>query len=477
MPVSGDAVTEARVPPKLWMRATGGAIVVGSGAALALMAPTHGLALSLFFLAALAVLNLDAAHRAPALLGATAALGLYFSTGIGSIDLPAVVPISAGLLVITVLRRETVVPKLPWDLRAPVAVFLGGLILGMVRGPAPRAGVRVLIILGWLVLVGWLSMVLSLQRREGALFRAYAAVAAGFGLVNVFFFLFPRAEDAYFASWISQVFVEPDSIRKLLTGDVLNNALSDLKAATVYINANVAAMFYGTAAWVAYGWWHGSRVRWLLTGACALGALGTVSRGGALGCAASLLVWGLLQVRRGAFGRSALRIMAGVVLLSIVGAALAEVRSESLSRFAWSTVSADPRFVLWGVALSLGQSHPLIGSGFGAWESYWPGIARVVDLRPSFPPHNVYLYLWIIGGIVAPLAFLWIALSMLRAARQVALRTGEHAPEALAAGAMVGWCWMQANFENFFFLDYRIGFMLAVTFGWLTARRAVAAAK
>ncbi len=458
----------------VWLgsRVSGAAIIVGA-AVVALVAPPLGLAICIFCAVAIGALSLDASDREPALLGCMAALGLYFSTGLGSIDLPAIVPLSALSFITTGLHRTRSIRSLPWDLRAALVLFLAGLMLGIPRGPMPREGVRTLIILAWLVCIGRLAFVLTLEGRERALFRAYTAAAGVFGIVNFLFFLFPRAEDAYFASWISQVFVEPDSIRKLLTGDVLNNALSDLKAATLYINANVAAMFFGTAAWASYGWWRGSPFAWPLSVACTLGALGTVSRGGALGGAASLTVWALLQVRRDSLARIGMRVGTGAVVMGAVAAVLAWTRADSLSRFAWSTVAADPRFLLWGAALSLGSKHPILGSGFGAWERYWPSIASVVNLRGSFPPHNVYLYLWIIGGVLAATGFLWIAVAVLRAVRRtLSLNTSRVFPEALAAGAIVAWCWVQANFENFFFLDYRIGFLLAATFGWVAARLA-----
>ncbi len=477
--MTSSAYEGTRLFSEFWMQAAGGLLLVAVSVLLALLGPAYALSLCLFCVAALAAGRLDAQSRVPGLLGSTAALGLYFSTGIGSIDLPAVVPLSGVFILLATLRAGGgVIPRLPSDLRIALGVFLGALILGVVRGQAPKEGVRVLVILLWLLLTGWLSFVLCLERRESALFRSYSVVAAAYGLLNITFFVFPRAEDAYFASWISQVFVEPDSIRKLLTGDVVNNALSDLKAATIYVNANVAAMFFGTAAWVSYGWWQGSRWRWPLIGACVLGALGTVSRGGALAGAVSFILWGLLQLRGRAFWRIALRLTGGALAVGIIGLVLANVRSESFGRFAWSTVSADPRFVLWGAAIALIHSHPLVGSGFGAWEAYWPAIATVVNLRTSFPPHNVYLYLWIIGGLLAPVGFLGIAVALLRSVRHLTLGDGLRSnPEALAVAAIVGWCWVQANFENFFFLDYRIGFLLAATVGWVLARGAAAAAE
>jgi len=75
--------------------------------------------------------------------------------------------------------------------------------------------------------------------------------------------------------------------------------------------------------------------------------------------------------------------------------------------------------------------------------------------------------------VLAATGFLWIAVAVLRAVRRtLSLNTSRVFPEALAAGAIVAWCWVQANFENFFFLDYRIGFLLAATFGWVAARLA-----
>lgn len=446
-----------------------GALAVAS-AALALATPVIAMDLFLLFGAGIVVLALDRADRPPAMLGVVAALGLYFSTGVGTVDLPVIVPLAATLWLVTELTQRRVVARPPRDLVAALGLFAIGLVLGIVRGPAGREGLRTMVILGWLLCVGRLSALLAADNRSAVLLRGYSAVAGLFGIVNVVFFVFPSLEEAYFGGWISHVFVEPDSIRKLVVGDVLNNALSPLKAATLYINANVAAMFFGTAAWVAHGNWRGSPWRWMLVVACALGAIATASRGGALGGAVSLAAWAGLQVTRARLGAVVARVAAGAVVLAGGIAALASLQSGGFNRFAWKTVSSDPRLLLWGAAVSLGSTHPVLGSGFGAWEAFWPGIARVVDLRPSFPPHNVYLYLWIIGGLTAALGFLWIAVAALRTARKLVLEKQASAVEVLAAGAVVSWCWSQATFENFFFLDYRIGFLLAVLLGGLAAR-------
>ena len=457
-------------PP--WVRIAGAVVLVGGSSALALAVPALGMGLLLLCAAAIFVLRLRGPLRTPALLGAVAPLGLYFSTGIGSVDLPAVVPLSVLLLLLSELGPRVSVPRLPRDFLGACLLFAAGLLLGMLRGPNGREGVRTLAILVWLLCVGRLASLWSLQGRLNALLRAYSVVAAGFGIVNLVFFIFPSLEEAYFGSWISHVFVEPDSVRRLLTGDELNNALSPDKAATLYIDANVTAMFFGTEAWSAYGSWRASPWRPLLVAACVLGAIGTVSRGGALGAMASLFAWAVLQTHRGAFLRVAVRVTALILLIGAITIGVAEFQSRGFTRFAWATLSTDPRFLLWGAAVNLGMVHPVLGSGFGAWESYWPPIANVVNLRPSFPPHNVYLFLWIIGGVAATLGFLWIALSALRRVwHLVVTLPALESYQILATGAIVVWCWTQANFENFFFLDYRIGFLLAVLFGGVVARR------
>jgi len=327
-----------------------------------------------------------------------------------------------------------------------------------------------LAVLCWLLSVGRLSAFFAADNRLAAVLRGYSAVAGVFGVVNILFFAFPSLEEAYFSDWISHVFVEPDSIRKLLTGDVLNNALSPDKAATLYINANVAAMFFGTAAWVAHGNWRGTPWRWAVVVACAMGAIGTASRGGALGCAISLAALAGLQVTRARLGSVVVRVAAATVVLAGFTVVLAALQAGGFSRFGWTTVSSDPRVLLWSAAVSLGTTHPVLGSGFGAWEEYWPRIARVVNLRPSFPPHNAYLYLWIIGGLAAALGFLWIAGAVLRTVRNLVVTKQGNTGELLSLGAVVSWCWAQGAFENFFFLDYRIGFLLAVLLGGLVAR-------
>lgn len=458
-----------------WGPVAGFFAVIAGSSALALGAPTAGMGVLLLSAAAIAALRTKVSWRGPALMGAVAALGLYFSTGVGSVDLPALVPLSMAFLLFDLfddLNHQVRDPRLPVSLLTALSLFGLGLLLGIIRGPNGREGLRTVAILGWLLCLSRLAVSWAGQGRLTAALRAYSLVAAAFGLVNVVFFIFPSWEEAYFRSWISQVFVEPDSVRRLLTGDELNNALSPYKAATLYINANVAAMFFGTAAWAAYGYWRNSLWRPWLIGGCMLGAIGTVSRGGALGAIVSLAIWGALQVHRGAVLRVAVRLTVLTFVIGAITIGIAELQSGGLARFAWTTLSTDPRFLLWGAALNLGMLHPVLGSGFGAWESYWPSIATSVNLRPSFPPHNVYLFLWIIGGLAATLGFLFIGVSSLR--RTWSLVTSVPASDAyefLATGAILAWCWSQANFENLFFLDYRLGFLLCMLLGGLFARR------
>jgi hypothetical protein len=454
----------------LW-RATPIALLVLAAAALAIIAPNVALAFALLAGTVAASVSLKKEEQSPAVFGAMAALCLYVPSGLGSIDLPLLVPVTVLVAAALLTSERSMIRSSSWWWMIPVVTAVVGLLVGVLRGPAGALGLRPIASICWLLVVAWVASRFQRDNRIDAALRSYSAIAAVFGLVNFLFFVVPTLEDKYFAGWISQVFVEPDSVRYLLTGDVLNNALSHDKAATLYINANAAAMFFGTAAWVGYGWWPRGIVRTVIVLACSIGALGTASRGGAVGALAGFAAWGLLQLHARSLLRVVGRLAVSLAVLVVLGAVLVGMREGGFARFSWDVVSADPRLVLWGAAIRLATVHPIIGSGFGAWETFWPPIAQVVNLRPSFPPHNVYLHLWIVGGFLSVLGFLTLGVAGLFRIRSLTVEnTRVDTSQLLASGAIIGWLWTQANFENLFFLDYRLGFLMAAVLGGLAAR-------
>lgn len=200
----------------------------------------------------------------------------------------------------------------------------------------------------------------------------------------------------------------------------------------------------------------GRKVRiWTVLGLVALvaAAVGTLSRGGAIGVAVGSLAVVTLPTlfgqgrRLSRIGRSISIIGAFAVVAGIIAASIPSIWSLASERFAGAVrVNTDPTGVLrlriWRNALELLESSPIVGVGPGGF------LQRITEASPdtAFYAHNSLLEttveMGLIGGalLVAILAILVVA--SLRAARE-AMRSGinsgvEDACAVGLAGALLG---------------------------------------
>ncbi|HEY0377622.1 MAG TPA: O-antigen ligase family protein [Pyrinomonadaceae bacterium] len=99
----------------------------------------------------------------------------------------------------------------------------------------------------------------------------------------------------------------------------------------------------------------------------------------------------------------------------------------------WNTRRVD----IWRATWEMIKDHPLAGVGFGG---YWTAITEYHDASGAYTPqqaHNDYLEILASGGVIGCAIFLWLAVVVLRRARQVFLH-GDSFRRAACLGALVG---------------------------------------
>jgi O-antigen ligase len=99
----------------------------------------------------------------------------------------------------------------------------------------------------------------------------------------------------------------------------------------------------------------------------------------------------------------------------------------------WNTRRLD----IWRATWEMIKDHPLAGVGFGG---YWTAITEYHDASGAYTPqqaHNDYLEILASGGVIGCAIFLWLAVVVVRRARNVLTR-GDPFRRAACLGALVG---------------------------------------
>jgi O-antigen ligase len=102
-----------------------------------------------------------------------------------------------------------------------------------------------------------------------------------------------------------------------------------------------------------------------------------------------------------------------------------------------NTTTGERRTEVWGATWSLIKSHPLAGSGFGAYKAAIPVHHRASGEMVPEEAHNDYLELWASGGLIGCLLAAWFVMVFLRSAR-ARLHAAEPIHRAACYGALAG---------------------------------------
>jgi O-antigen ligase len=122
----------------------------------------------------------------------------------------------------------------------------------------------------------------------------------------------------------------------------------------------------------------------------------------------------------------------------------------SLTLLADSETSLDGRAVIWGYGASAFPEDPVLGQGYGGWETLFPIYANSHGIGGLLPPHNLVLDSWSKTGGIGVLLTLLILAAMLRLAYR-AIRASADFGEfqfSIFAGCACVWLVIQSMGEN-----------------------------
>lgn len=288
------------------------------------------------------------------------------------------------------------------------------------------------------------------------LVTAWCAAATTDAVLVLYFRFEPAAEIAWLKSPIAPYLINPGTLGKLFT-DSPNNILDPAKSGAFFVNANAGSAFLGAAFCVAlflYAQTH--RRRWIVI--ATIDAAAVVASGSSAGIIILGAILGVLVVRALAVRPPTAPLIPFVVLASFW-----------LLSVTYQAVLADmgvwARFTLWKLAASAIAQNPLLGLGYGAWDTYAARSFAAIG-SSTYPPHNLILYTWIQSGLIAAallLFFLYSAVHGLRGARSV--------PGVRMVMAAVVWSFVYSLGDNTQLLnDMHSAPALAVLLGYLGAR-------
>jgi tetratricopeptide (TPR) repeat protein len=207
--------------------------------------------------------------------------------------------------------------------------------------------------------------------------------------------------------------------RSLMTGPFVNsNHTAELLELAAFVC--LACSFQRNTAINRYGW---------LTGAllCAVGAIGTLSRGTLVGLLAGMSMFALLRylAKEDSSGQRARTWIAWGALASvlIVVTAGALGAGALVDRFRESAVSGDVRFQLWRDSLKVLGAHPL-GIGRGAFERVYPIYRTIKNWYPVtyayVESHPLQLLIdsgWLLFGLIVA-SLMLVVLEIVRRGRR-----------------------------------------------------------
>lgn len=163
-----------------------------------------------------------------------------------------------------------------------------------------------------------------------------------------------------------------------------------------------------------------------LAGICALGVVISTGRASLLALIAGIGVCVLIY----SFGRdvaAAVTIVGGIVFLSAIGTAAQLIPGPEV----FQSIGLSGRGVLWQSVIRAVGEHPLLGWGPGAdgqvLAEFVPSDSRYV----GYEPHNSYIRMFFISGLIGGVGYLILCLSTLRTA------LADATPHGATTAAMV----------------------------------------
>jgi len=285
----------------------------------------------------------------------------------------------------------------------------------------------------------------------------------------IVFRVLPSVESRFLHSAVARIFISGNVLDVLFIEGTKNNVLDPAKAGGVFVNANIASVFLGVCAIVA--WQSGKDHASALLKAVAIfdwvAVFFTGSKAGAALAVAVPLALTLIRTRRLSH-----QFIITASLSCGIGAVGLVLLWDVLNRY--QHASADTlatHLIIWHFAAVMVHEHPLLGLGFGGWDLHFPFYAANHGISKNYPPHNSLLIAWSQSGIAAVITGLWWMSTVYAAAfRGFRLGDRERALGVCLAGAFT-WYLGEGFGENMGLLgEVHLTPMMGVLLGHLCAR-------
>ncbi|MDH3456774.1 MAG: O-antigen ligase family protein [Gemmatimonadota bacterium] len=356
----------------------------------------------------------------------------------------------------------------PAALRSPpflgLAVLIVAFTVSSALSPNPAAGLRMVLFTSLPAIAFLVGHRLGVIGHGFRTVRWLVAWSLPVAALNVVFFLSPGLELQFLASFPARFVVEPDTLTQLFVPSMGNNVLNPGKAGTLFVNANVASIFFGIGLCSSVFLWRERRrpLAAAVAFAFLLAFLATGSRAGLLaGVGTMIWVLALTVVRARGTHLHRTTLLAGTALGLVI---LLPMSGPTIERILSPGALFDPRTLIWFHAAQLILAHPVTGVGFGGWELTFPAFASLYGLAPSYPPHSAYLIAWLWAGVTGLVGMLLVTGGTLLAAARLA-RDPALVSWSFLASAVIMWCGVQLAFTNFALAEPRIGGVLFLTLG------------
>ncbi|SFF19270.1 O-antigen ligase like membrane protein [Paenibacillus algorifonticola] len=274
------------------------------------------------------------------------------------------------------------------------------------------------------------------------------------GLLNIYFIIAPDLELQFLRSKIASFLIEPNTLAALINVDIKANILDPYKAGTLFVNTNVASVFFGMMLCIALSLLlrKGSLLQ---LGICFiyLGAmLATQSRAGVLALGIVVLAYVCIRFRvQKLFKLSLLLVIPAAIIPFIV---TGDIITNLTSRLNADAIEGDPRTYIWKFTFQNFAEHPLLGLGYGGWERIFPFYAATVGFSSKYPPHNLFVIMWTWSGLFGLIALILLLFGILWRGIRLYYRTGSALDSCVVGAAL--FVIVQGMFDNFFLHDLRV---------------------
>ncbi|TWT03601.1 O-antigen ligase [Planomicrobium sp. CPCC 101079] len=333
-------------------------------------------------------------------------------------------------------------------------IFLLTLFIAIIYSPDKFNGIRTILFLS----TGLFSLLFGFYVKEKnynieIILKYLIFFGVPLAFFNILFFLYPDLEAAYLHSKIATILIEPGDVEGLY-GERRNNIVDPLKSGTVFTDTNDAAIFFQMLFWVSITLLLKNKRKINIISALFffLAFLTTYSRGGLAVFGITFLLIIFLNIRL----KSLLRIIF-ILIFSFATTYLiisSDLFVSMQERLTLNALINDPRFLIWRFAYISFIENPFLGLGFGGWEATFPFFANSFStLNTNYPPHNIFIQVWVWGGVLSFISFL-ILLGYSLVVSILKYRKKEEL--VLVSIASISIVIFQGFVQNFFLVDFRI---------------------